>query len=239
MRPFVLLLALLLTACAGTGGDRGAILSSAPFPGAPGGASATRIVYASTDPDGAAIAVSALVITPAGPAPAGGRKVLAWAHPTTGVQRACAPSEGPDPFGQIQGLDRFLAAGYVVVATDYPGLGTDGVHPYLVGASEARAVLDSVRAAQRLPGTGASASFAVWGHSQGRGPRGAARPDPRLCRPGLREQRQRDLSVAARGRPLPRGRARGGCGGGLAGRPLRRAAGERSLPLRKRAPSHS
>jgi acetyl esterase/lipase len=54
-----------------------------------------------------------------------------------------------------------------VVATDYPGLGTPGIHPYLIGISEARAVLDSVRAARNLPHTGASNRFAVWGHSQG------------------------------------------------------------------------
>jgi hypothetical protein len=36
-------------------------------------------------------------------------------------------------------------------ATDYPGLGTPGVHAYLMGESEGRAVLDSVRAARNLP----------------------------------------------------------------------------------------
>ncbi len=48
-----------------------------------------------------------------------------------------------------------------------PGLGTAGPHPYLVGLSEARAVLDSVRAAREIAGAGASDRFAVWGHSQG------------------------------------------------------------------------
>jgi acetyl esterase/lipase len=60
-----------------------------------------------------------------------------------------------------------LARGYVVTATDYPGLGTPEVHPYLVGRSEARAVLDSVRAAKKIPEAGAGDRFAVWGHSQG------------------------------------------------------------------------
>jgi acetyl esterase/lipase len=54
-----------------------------------------------------------------------------------------------------------------VVATDYPGLGTPGVHPYLVGASEARAVVDSVRAARNVKEAGAGDRYAVWGHSQG------------------------------------------------------------------------
>ena len=68
----------------------------------------------------------------------------------------------------IWGLADMLARGYVVVATDYPGLGVPGqIHPYLIGVSEARAVLDSVRAARALPRTGASNRFAVWGHSQG------------------------------------------------------------------------
>jgi len=60
-----------------------------------------------------------------------------------------------------------LARGYVVVATDYPGLGTAGPHPYLVGVSEGRAVLDSVRAARQVPGAGTGNRFTVWGHSQG------------------------------------------------------------------------
>jgi len=55
--------------------------------------------------------------------------------------------------------------GFVVAATDYPGLGTPQTHPYLVGVSEARAVIDSARVARTL--SQASARFAVWGHSQG------------------------------------------------------------------------
>lgn len=168
VRAIALLTAVVLTACSAqihqTPGD---ILQSSTFPGAPAEAAGTRILYASTAPDGSPIAVSGLVIVPATPARPDGRPVVAWLHATTGVDRACAPSEGPAPFGQIQGLAAFLAAGYVVVATDYPGLGGPGVHPYLVGASEARAALDSVRAALHLPGTQASARFAVWGHSQG------------------------------------------------------------------------
>jgi acetyl esterase/lipase len=41
------------------------------------------------------------------------------------------------------------------------------VHAYLVGLSEARAVLDSVRAARNLSAAHATNRFAVWGHSQG------------------------------------------------------------------------
>jgi acetyl esterase/lipase len=52
--------------------------------------------------------------------------------------------------------------------TDYPGLGTPAPHPYLVGQSEARAVLDSVRAAHRLDlGLPLDDRYVIWGHSQG------------------------------------------------------------------------
>ena len=73
----------------------------------------------------------------------------------------------PDTAGLIRGLSGMLAKGFIVVATDYPGLGTSGIHPYLIGESEGRAVLDLVRAARDMPDSGASDRFAVWGHSQG------------------------------------------------------------------------
>jgi alpha-beta hydrolase superfamily lysophospholipase len=111
--------------------------------------------------------VSGVIIVPPGPAPAGGRPIVAWAHPTTGVVPHCAPSLAIFVFQQMAGLRELIEQGAVVAATDYPGLGTAGPHPYLVGDSEARAVIDSVRAARSLPGVGDGNSFAVWGHSQG------------------------------------------------------------------------
>nr|WP_294521995.1 alpha/beta fold hydrolase [uncultured Rhodopila sp.] len=163
----VLIVALLLACGAPPHTRPGDVMQVEAFPGAPDNAVASRILYASTAPDGRPIEVSALVIVPAAAPPAGGRPILAWLHPTTGVAQGCAPSSGPGPFAQIQGLPAFLAAGYVIVATDYPGLGAPGIHPYLVGDSEARAALDSVRATRNLPQAQASRRFAVWGHSQG------------------------------------------------------------------------
>ncbi|MBE7200611.1 MAG: alpha/beta fold hydrolase, partial [Parafilimonas terrae] len=131
-------------------------------------ATASRVLYRSTGLRGEPIAVSGAVIVPDGPVPPGGRPIVAWAHPTTGVVDKCAPSLARGLYRSIQGLQDMLARGYIVAATDYPGLGTPGVHPYLVGGSEGRAVLDSVRAARQLAGPGgASNAFAVWGHSQG------------------------------------------------------------------------
>ncbi|SDC57041.1 lipase family protein [Paraburkholderia lycopersici] len=128
---------------------------------------AWRILYRSTGLHGEPIAVSAVVAAPDGPAAAGGRPVVAWQHPTTGVVQACAPSLTPDALHTIMGLAAMLRRGYVVVATDYPGLGTPGPHPYLVVRSEGRAVLDAVRAASHIPEAHAGTRFATWGHSQG------------------------------------------------------------------------
>ena len=95
-----------------------------------------------------------------------GRDVVAWAHPTTGVAEGCAPTRLPDLSGNIAGLEEMLERGYVVAATDYPGLGSMGTHPYLIGVTEAHAVL-FVRAARELPDAKARDRFIVWGHSQG------------------------------------------------------------------------
>lgn len=149
-------------------GKPGTIIRIWPLEGGgPGDADAFRILYRSTGLKGEPIPVSGAIFIPSGPAPAGGRNVIAWAHPTSGVAPPCAPSLMPDTGGMIWNLDEMLSQGYVVVATDYAGLGTDGIHPYLIGVSEGRAVLDSVRAARNLPRSGASNRFAVWGHSQG------------------------------------------------------------------------
>jgi pimeloyl-ACP methyl ester carboxylesterase len=134
---------------------------------APPGATVFRLIYRSTDDAGRPIAVSAIAVRPEGPTPAGGRDVVAWAHATSGVVRACAPSLLDQGYGEIPGLSDLLSHGYAVVATDYPGLGTAGVHPYLIGESEGRAVLDSVRALAGIPDMGAGKRFVVWGHSQG------------------------------------------------------------------------
>jgi acetyl esterase/lipase len=146
----------------------GAILNVWPLVGgSPDGGEAFRILYQSTGLKGEPIEVSGAIYIPAGTAPPGGRPVIAYAHPTSGVVEKCAPSLMPDNAGLIWGIKSMLAKGYIVAATDYPGLGTPGVHPYLIGLSEGRAVLDSVRAAIALPRSGASNRFVLWGHSQG------------------------------------------------------------------------
>jgi pimeloyl-ACP methyl ester carboxylesterase len=64
-------------------------------------------------------------------------------------------------------LASFLQAGWVVTATDYAGLGTPGIEQYLIGQAESNDVLNSIRAAQRMPGVDAGSNVVLWGHSQG------------------------------------------------------------------------
>lgn len=99
--------------------------------------------------------------------------MISWAHGTIGSADDCAPSrdtvsaaahvwnEHPHEL-----LNQFLKKGWAVVMTDYEGLGTYGRHPYLLGESEARGILDIVRAARRLHPE-ISARLAIVGHSQG------------------------------------------------------------------------
>jgi acetyl esterase/lipase len=148
-------------------GPVGSLIRKEPRVGAAAGATAYKVLYRSTKPDGTPIAVSGIVIVPAGQPPSGGWPIVAWAHPTTGVVPHCAPSLALFVFQQTAGSRRLLQNGYAIAATDYPGLGTPGPHPYLVGDSEARAVIDSVRAARSFPGLENSTRYAVWGHSQG------------------------------------------------------------------------
>jgi acetyl esterase/lipase len=145
----------------------GRLIRSEPFTTRVPGTQAWRILYVSTGLDGHPIEVSGLVVAPTLPPPANGRNVVAWAHPTTGVAENCAPSLLKEALDTIPHLPALMTLDNVVVATDYPGLGTPGPHPYLVGESEGRAVLDSVRAARQIPKIGAGSRFAVWGHSQG------------------------------------------------------------------------
>jgi hypothetical protein len=62
---------------------------------------------------------------------------------------------------------QMIGFGWVIVATDYAGLGTPGISQYLVGQAEANDVVNSVRAAREFKDSGASSTWLVYGHSQG------------------------------------------------------------------------
>ncbi|WP_290470902.1 lipase family protein, partial [Leifsonia sp. 71-9] len=148
-------------------GGPGAVIRSAPTLGAPAGAVATRILFHSTDLNGRPVVNSGLLVAPDSPAPTGGRTIVSWGHPTTGVAEGCAPSRSFDPYDSVEGLTDFLNRGYAVVYTDYTGMGTAGPDSYLVGDTEGRNVLDAARAARAVLGRDGSDRIVLWGHSQG------------------------------------------------------------------------
>lgn len=151
-------------------GEPGDVIWASPIAG-PAGTKGWRILYRSTTVKGTPIAVSAVLFAPAAtPSTGTPTPILAYAHGTTGLADRCAPSKRANG-GEPAAMTKGMARDYVVVATDYEGLGTPGVHPYLVGISEGHSVLDGIRAAQRFPGIGTStqSKSVVWGHSQGGG----------------------------------------------------------------------
>jgi hypothetical protein len=154
-------------------GDPGDVIASAPFPAGDFGfaVEAYQVLYLSTGAAGTPEAVSGVVLVPTGtPEPPGGRSVVAWAHGTTGLADGCAPSLHNQQGGRLNSphsydrIDDLLAEGHIVTATDYPGLGTPGVHPYLHGLSEGGSVLDSIRAARAF---GGNDTAVIQGFSQG------------------------------------------------------------------------
>jgi acetyl esterase/lipase len=146
-------------------GEPGELISTEPISLDGVDGTGYRITYVSTTPAGDAVHLTGVAIVPStepDTATVGTLPVAVWAHPTVGIGTRCAPSLN-EPFS-LDGLQQLLDAGYVVMAPDYDGLGSDGVHPYLVVESEGRAVLDIARVAVEF---GGSDVVVAWGHSQG------------------------------------------------------------------------
>jgi pimeloyl-ACP methyl ester carboxylesterase len=156
-------------------GEPGDVIQATEPVALEGGGTEQRILYVSTTASGEPTAVSGALFVPAGVAP--DAPVLTLAHGTIGLADCAAPSRDPEAHAAevayFSGLaqegreDGFFAGGAILVASDMEGLGTPGVHRYLVGRSEGAGTLDAVRAARSLTGTAGDA--VVVGHSQGGG----------------------------------------------------------------------
>ncbi len=149
-------------------GSPGQLLRTEPYAGhLPDGMTAYRLLYTTTADDGVPALASAVLAVPT--AATGSVPLVAWAHGTNGVARACAPSLGPDAIllNNVAAMGSLTRNGWGVVATDYTGEGTQGAYPYLIGQGEARSVLDSIRAAHQVNGPHLSDQSVIWGHSQG------------------------------------------------------------------------
>lgn len=128
------------------------------------------LMYHSTNATGQDVPVTGRVLVPSAPWRGDGpRPIVSVASGTRGVGDTCAPSRWLDYERPL--IEPMLLAGWAVVVTDYEGLGTPGMHTYVVGQSEGRAVIDMVRAATNLPATGleAGGKVAFSGYSQGGG----------------------------------------------------------------------
>lgn len=142
------------------------------------GVDASRISYATVDPTGRPTTASALVTTPT-PAPgqraSTERRMVSWQHGTIAARDEVGSrtADGSDRAAAVL----FAAAGYLVSAPDYLGLGTGpGFHPYLDLPSTVTASVDSLRATRALAqrpgpgrrgGPGLDGQVLVSGHSQG------------------------------------------------------------------------
>ena len=136
----------------------------------------SRFLYQSATLNGSKVPVSAYVLWPYSPRPQpDGYPVVAWAHGTSGFDADAAPSHHKNLWQHFLAPYQLVLHGYVVVATDYAGLGVGRyfsgkpiVHEYLTPPSQANDVIYSVRAAQTaFPEL--SKRFVVIGHSQGGG----------------------------------------------------------------------
>ncbi|MGN9839693.1 lipase family protein [Nonomuraea sp. H19] len=132
---------------------------------------AWHLRYNSTSATGALNAVSGTLLVPKSGYPLGTRPIIGYAVGSHGLGDQCAPSvsmsQGRE--AELALVSLFLLKGFAVVMTDYEGLGTPGQHTYMAGISQGHAVLDSIKAAMRVPGAGLSARapVAVMGYSQG------------------------------------------------------------------------
>lgn len=149
------------------------------------GAQAWRIAYISSDLTGKKTISTGLVVAPIGAAPAGGRPIISWSHGTTGNAQNCGPSQVENPAQNLNqyflvngnswtdyglpSLEQFIKDGYVVVGTDYQGLGGGGRHQYAVAQTNGRDAINAARAAGSMKEANAGKKTLLIGWSQGAG----------------------------------------------------------------------
>lgn len=130
-------------------------------------ASIKVMTYNMQNVQGQTALATAMVLFPKVAQPADGYRMVVWEHGTVGVGDSCAPSNNLiHPRFKIL-AESLLAAGYVIVAPDYEGLGTPGIHPYLNLSSAAKSALSAVQAAKDHYGKQLNGDWMSVGQSQG------------------------------------------------------------------------
>lgn len=149
------------------------------------GAQAWRIAYISSDLNDKKTISTGIVVAPKGNALAGSRPIISWSHGTTGNAQNCGPSQVESPARPLNqyflvngdsstdyglpSLEQFIKDGYVVVGTDYQGLGGGGRHQYAVAKTNGRDAINAARAVGSMRETGAGKKTVMIGWSQGAG----------------------------------------------------------------------
>ncbi|MFW0788892.1 lipase family protein [Gordonia sp. CPCC 205333] len=157
----------------------GAVIASEDITAQPNSriVNARRVVamtYLSEGPHGNLVPVRGSVSIPA--RPAGGWRLVAFGHGTTGLGDKCTTTDRmgskvggkgvfDDWFGQ------WLGSGYVFATTEYAGIGGPGVHAYSDGKVAGKNLLDAARAARAIvkkyTGGDVGKGFVTVGGSQG------------------------------------------------------------------------
>jgi predicted esterase len=131
------------------------------------GANLYRIEYRTYRDDGVPGASTARVYLPQAPR-SWPLPVVAIAHPTEGLAPGCVPSASPTSL-EDEALP-WAASGFAVIASDYAGLGNEGVQGYLDNHDQAHSILDSARALRAMMGPGVfDDRVLLVGYSQGGG----------------------------------------------------------------------
>jgi len=132
-----------------------------------------RIMYLSETVAGAPTVVTGLVAAPDEAPPFGGFPLLVHGHGSLGLADACAPSRAIDAADsanaeEFDGLGTTATSdGFIVASSDFEGIGGPGRHPFFVGLSEGRSMLDAGLAARQLPVLYVGAPTTIAGFSQG------------------------------------------------------------------------
>lgn len=153
----------------------------------PAGTTGYRILYQSTTAEGQPVAVSGALLIPPGDDP--NRPIVSIGVGNHGLGDQCAPSRllsnGAEP--DLRTMVDLLGRGYAVAVTDDQGLGTPGDAIFGVNTALGYNVLDAIRAARQVPGTGlpADGPTAVIGYSEGGGAAGAAAEEESTYTPEL------------------------------------------------------
>jgi hypothetical protein len=133
---------------------------------------AWTVLYQSTAQRGEPDFVTGTVIVPTSKwTGKGPRPVVTVGIGTQGIASKCAPSKQVITGTEYDGaaIIDSLKAGYAVDLTDYQGYTNGAIPTYTAGKAEGQAVLDVVRAARQIPGSGLTESDPTyaWGYSQG------------------------------------------------------------------------